>query len=116
MHTIIVPDLVALVQLDGSPVLDPSGTPVVADFSVFVRERTCDPSFGGTEGFTMQVILAAVRVSEACTASPGTSVKLDSSDWERLNRSTKNPNGGYHPAAARCFLPHMMAIVNATEG
>ncbi len=114
MRTILIPSPVALVQLDGAPVFDPQGSQVMGSFASFVRERSCDPAFAGDGGFTMQAVLAAVRVSEACAAEPGTAVKLDQADWERLDRATQNPNGGYLPAVARCFLPHMMAIVNAT--
>lgn len=116
MRTIVIPPAIELVQLDGAPVLDPSGAQVTGSFASFVRERSCDPAFAGDGGFTMQVVLAAVRVSEACAAEPGTSVKLDQADWEQLVRATQNPNGGYHPAAARCYVPHMLAIVNATLG
>lgn len=114
MRTIVIPEPAAVVQLDGTPVLDSSGDPIVCSFAAFVRERTCDAAFAGPEGFTMQVVLAAVRVAEACVGEPGTLVKLDLPDWERLVRATQEPTGGYHPAAARCYVSHMLAIVNAT--
>lgn len=116
MRTFSIPDPVSLVQLDGAPVLDDHGAPVTVSFAAFVRERSCDPAFGGPDGFTMQVVLAAVRVSETCAATPGTEVKLDEADWERLERATQTPHGGYHPAAARCLLSHMRAIVDAVRG
>lgn len=116
MYKIEIPPPVPLRQLDGKHVLDVDGNPAPDQpFHAFVDERTCDPLFAGAKGadqsFTVPILLAAMRCSSAARID-SEKMLLDDADYARLRRATEAAT--YHPAAGRCYLPHILAILHAT--
>ena len=109
---ILVPQDITCESIDGRPVTDPSGNPVVVSFASFIKGRLCDPVFGaGMHSLVCQSdILIASR-----DCKPNESMVIDLDSYQLLLAAVESPTNPYEPLIAASLLPYMRAIKEASK-
>lgn len=109
---ITIPGSIVCTSIDGRPVTDPDGAPVVVEFVTFIKGRLCDAIFSAS----MRAVIAQQEILAIFRGAPeGKVVAIDLDDYEFLLRSTETPSTPYEPLLAGCLLPHMLAIRDAAK-
>ena len=119
----LLPDI-TIMQINGKkPMIDKTTEEeLICSHEEFIFGRTPDPAFAGYDPraeppkpaiWDMRAVAAQTAVQLALDGKkPGDIVELDESVWERLKRATES--GTYDPIVARCLMPFMHAICDAT--
>lgn len=110
--TIKIPPAVALVGLNGMPVVDADDKQIVITFSLFVKGTLLvDSKFGRS----MADILSAVEIKNKLDKldSDAEELDLDYDDWERLSKVASEPSSGYNPVVVMQISEFLIAIRDA---
>lgn len=108
-----VPAAVTCVSVDGRPVQDAVGSPVVVTFAMFVKGRCTDAAVFGA---SMKTIVAQQQIVTSLTKAEADSVwEIDLDNYELLLKSVESPGSPYEPMIAGSLLPFMFAIKDASR-
>jgi hypothetical protein len=92
---------------------DEAGKEVFLDFPKWLASTPLNsPAFGKSAKLLRQSVAIEKRFEGK---EAGEKVPLEDEEWENLNSSVEEPEGGYLTARAKLFLPFMDAVQFATD-
>ncbi len=109
MRFVTIPQPIAILNKDGSPVRGPAGDYTVS-FADFLRAPLLSDMKWGT---TATRIRMAAKLEAALDKEPGEACPIDDAWWAALLEIMDAPSDPYVPAIAKQLLPFFDAIANA---